>query len=194
MLFRSDRPTRWTLNSTYVRFAKASNLTAEVGFKADAQGRGNPAGKYLQPIVQGTKPRLKAVDLSATKIARESPGAVLVPSKGSGLLNGSGNVPLSRYAKILSDARQGGGRYFIAPVKRGSNIKAVFERSEAFIPRTSTLERNTRRLFTLDPNPKPRRSQFPVRQVLEQGFTRAWRGQLIAAFDAEVARRLGGGR
>lgn len=186
-----DRPTRWTLNSTYVRFAKPSDLTAEVGFKADAQGRGNPAGRYLQPIVRGTTPKLKAVDLSATKIAREAPGAVLVPAKGSGLINAYGNVPLSRYATILGEARQGGGRYFIGPVKRGSSVKAVFERKEGFIGRTSTLERTTRRLFTIDPNPKTRRPQFPVQQVLEQGFTQAWRGQLIAAFDAEVARRLG---
>ncbi len=186
-----DRPTRWTLGGTYVRFAKASDLTAEVGFRSDAQRGGNPAGAYLQPIVRGTTPKLKGADLSATKIAREAPGAVLVPAKGSGLLNASGNVPLSRYATILGEARQGGGRYYIGPVKRGSSVKAVFERKEGFIGRTSTLETSTRRLFTIDPNPKTRRPQFPVRQVLEQGFTQAWRGQLIAAFDAEVARRLG---
>ena len=189
-----DNPTRWTLGGTYVRFARADTLTAEVGFRQDKQGRGNPAGKYLQPIVKGTTPKLKGVDLSATKIARQPSGAVLVPAKGSGLLNASGNVPLSRYATILGEARQGGGRYYVGPVKRGSNVKAVFERKEGFIGRTSTLERTTRRLFTIDPNPKPRRSQFPVRQVLEQGFTQAWRGQLIAAFDAEVTKRLGGRR
>ena len=186
------QPTRWTLGGTYVRFARADNLTAEVGFKADAQGRGNPAGKYLQPIVAGTTPKLKAADLSASKIAHLPRGAVLIPAKGSGLINAAGNVSLSKYATILAGARQGGGQYFVAPVKPGSNIKAIFERKEGFIGRTSTLERSTRRLFTLDPNPKPRRAQFPVRQVLEQGFTQAWRAQLAAAFDAEVARRLGG--
>ncbi|NDC36081.1 MAG: hypothetical protein EBZ51_12100 [Synechococcaceae bacterium WB9_2_112] len=189
-----DNPTRWTLNSTYVRFARADTLTAEVGFKADAQGRGNPAGKYLQPIVAGTTPKLKAADLSASKIARAPRGAVLIPAKGSGLVNAAGNVPLSKYATILAGARQGGGQYFIGPVKPGSSIKAVFERKEGFIGRTSTLERSTRRLFTLDPNPKPRRAQFPVRQVLEQGFASAWRREVAAAFDAEVARRLGGRR
>ncbi len=166
-----DRPTRWTLNGTYVRFARASDLTAEVGFKADAQGRGNPAARYLLPVVKGTKPQLKGADLSATKAAGIPSGAVLVPARGAGLLNASGNVPLSRYATILSGVRQGtGGQYFIGPVKRGSTTMAVFERKTGFIPRSSTLETSTRRLFTIDPNPKPRRAQFPVRRVLEQGF------------------------
>jgi hypothetical protein len=186
-----DRPTRWTLNSTYVRFAKASDLTAEVGFKSDAGGRGNPAARYLLPIVKGTRPQLKGADLSATKLAGVPSGAVLVPSRSSGLINSFGNVSLSNYAKILSGARTKGGQYFIGPVKRGSSTMAVFERKSGFIPRTSTLETSTRRLFTIDPTPKPRRAQFPVRQVLEQGFQAAWPTELRAAYQAELARRLG---
>ncbi len=181
-----DNPTRWTLGGTYVRFARADDLTAEVGFRQDKQGRGNPAGKYLQPIVKGTTPKLKAVDLSATKIAREAPGAVLVPAKNSPLRKtAAGNYTVSAYAKVLGSARQGGDKYFIAPVKPGSSTQAVFARAG----RGGT---QTRRVFTIEPNPKTRRAQFPVRQVLEQGFAAAWRAQLAAAFDAEVTRRLGG--
>jgi hypothetical protein len=187
-----DKPTRWTLNGTYVRFARADTLEAEVGFRSDAQGRGNAAGHYLLPIVKGTTPKLKGADLSASKIARETRGAVLVPARGSGLVNSSGNVPLSKYATILGQARQGGGQYFVGPVKRGSSVKAVFERKVGFIGRTSTLETNTRRLFTIDPNPKVRRPQFPVQQVLRQGFEQAWRGQIQATVQAELVRRLGG--
>ena len=187
-----DRPTRWTLNGTYVRFARANDLTAEVGFKADAQGRGNPAARYLLPLVKGTKPQLKGADLSATKAAGIPSGAVLVPARGAGLLNASGNVPLSKYATILSGARQGGGQYFIGPVKRGSTTMAVFERRSGFIPRTSTVDTSVRRLFTIDPSPKSRRAQFPVRRVLEQGFEQAWPTQARAALQAELVRRLGG--
>jgi hypothetical protein len=187
-----DRPTRWTLNSTYVRFARADDLTAEVGFKSSAGGRGTPAARYLLPIVKGTRPQLKGADLSATKLAGVPSGAVLVPARGAGLLNASGNVSLSNYAKILGGARTKGGQYFIGPVKRGSSTMAVFERKQGFIPRTSTLDTSTRRLFTIDPNPKARRPQFPVRQVLQQGFEQAWPTQLRASVQAEMARRLGG--
>jgi hypothetical protein len=186
-----DNPTRWTVNGTYVRFARADTLEAEVGFRQDKQGRGNAAGRYLLPIVKGTTPKLKGADLSATKIAGVGQGAVLVPAKDAGLKNAAGNVPLSKYATILGSARQGNSRYYIAPVKPGSSIKAVFERKEAFIGRTSTVESSVRRVFTIDPKPKVRRPQFPVRQVLEQGFAREWPAQLRLAYRAEVERKLG---
>ena len=179
-----DRPTRWTLGGTYVKFARATDLTAEVGFKQDTSGRGNAAGKYLLPIVKGTTPKLKGADLSATKIAREAPGAVLVPAKGSPLRKtDAGNYTISAYAKVLGSARQGGDKYFIGPVKPGSSIKAVFARAG----RGGT---QTRRVFTIDPNPKTRRAQFPVREILNKAFGDAWPAEVRKAFEAEVARRL----
>lgn len=181
-----DRPTRWTVNGTYVRFAKAQDLTAEVGFRQDTQGRGNAAGRYLQPIVKGTTPKLKGADLSATKIAGQPAGAVLVPAKNSPLRKTeSGNYTISAYAKVLGSARQGGqGRpYFVAPVKQGSSTQAIFTRTV----RSGQL----RRVFTIDPSPKTRRPQFPVQPILRQAFERAWPGQLKAAYQAELVRRLG---
>jgi hypothetical protein len=186
------RPVAYTLNSGFQTFARPNNLEVTVGVADRSRSGRTPAAKYLQPIVKGTGPSLKGADLAASKIARETRGAVLVPAKGTGLLNASGNVPLSKYATILGQARQGGGQYFIGPVKRGSSVKAVFERKEGFIGRTSTLDTTTRRLFTIDPNPKQRRQQFPVRQVLRQGFEQAWPVQVRASLQAELARRLGG--
>jgi hypothetical protein len=182
-----DNPTRWTVNGTYVRFARADTLEAEVGFRQDKQGRGNAAGRYLLPIVKGTTPKLKGADLSATKIAREPAGAVLVPARNSPLRRtAAGNYTISAYAKVLGSARQGGdGRpYFVAPVKPGSSTQAIFTRA-------GRGGQQVRRVFTIDPNPKVRRPQFPVRQVLEQGFAREWPAQLRLAYRAEVERKLG---
>ena len=186
-----DQPTRWTLGGTYVKFARTQDLTTEVGFKPNPQGKGNAAGRYLQPVVKGTTPKLKGADLSASKLAGVSAGAVLIPAKASGLKNAAGNVPLSKYAKILGEARKGGGRYYIGPVKRGSSTMAVFERTSGFIPRTSTIETNVRRMFTIDPNPKVRRPQFPVQEILTRAFGNAWPAEVRRAYEAEVARRLG---
>ena len=183
-----DNPTRWTLGGTYVRFAKAADLTAEVGFKQDMQGRGNAAGKYLLPIVKGTTPKLKGADLSATKIAREAPGAVLVPARNSPLRKtAAGNYTISAYAKVLGSARSGseGRQYFIAPVRQGSSTKAIFTRA-------GRGGKQLRRVFTIDPNPKARRPQFPVREILTRAFGDAWPVEVRKAFEAEVARRLGG--
>ena len=188
-------PTRWTLNGTYTRYAKPSSLEVEIGFRSETQGRGNPSGRYLQPIAAGELPRVKAADLSASKLAGVSRSAVLIPARSAGLLDAAGNVPLRKQAQILAAARAGGrSGVYIAPVRRGSSVMAIFERKEGFLGRTSTVERTTRRLFTLDPSPKARQRQFPVRDVIEQGFAQAWRREMVAAFDAELARATGASR
>ena len=185
-----EGPTRWTLGGTYVQFARPTDLIAEVGFRSDQQGNGNPAGRYLRPLIRGTTPQPKGADLSAAKIANRG-RVTLIPARTANLTNTQGNVPLSRYARILDDARTGRNGVFIAPVRRGSPVLAVYQRKEGFISRTSTLESSVRRLFTLDPSPKTRRPSFPVHDILIQAFGQAWESELKAAVDAEIARSLG---
>ena len=47
-----DRPTPYTLNSLFVKPARADRLQAETYFKDDSAGSGTPATKYLLPQVQ----------------------------------------------------------------------------------------------------------------------------------------------
>ena len=180
-----DQPTRWTLGSTFVQYARANNLETTIGIRSDKQGRGNAAGRYLRPIVEGTTPKIKGADLSATKIAGVSSGAVLVPARNSPLRKtAAGNYTISAYAKVLGSARQGGGKYFIAPVKPGSPTQAVFARA-------GRGGKTTRRVFTIDPSPKTRRPVFPVQEILSKAFGQAWPVEVRRAFEAEVARKLG---
>jgi hypothetical protein len=175
-----DKPNPWTLGSAYVRFAKPSDLSVEVGIASENKAGRTAAGKYLMPIIQGTKPRPKAADLSAAKVANVS-NISLTPSNVR--LNTYGNVTLQSYIKILSEARNGGGKHFIAPIKQGSNIKAVFIRA-------GRGGKGTRRVFTLDPLPKPRRAQFPLMRLLEQHFMAAWPKQVQIAYKSELQNRL----
>jgi hypothetical protein len=180
-----DRPTRWTINSAYAKFARAGDLTAEVGLRSDAS---NAAGRYLQPLIQGTRPVVKPVDRSAAALAGVPSSAVLVPTKGVAPINQYGNVTLSNYAKIIGGARTKQAGYFVAPVKRGSTTMAVFQRTTGFIGRTSTLESNTRRVFTIDPTPVTRQRRLPLEQLLDRAFSTAWPGALRSAFTAELQR------
>lgn len=184
-----DRPNPWTLGSTFVQYAKASDLTVEVGIRTtDARGR-TPAGRYLMPLIKGTPPVTKGADLSASKIAGTR--GALIPSQGSPIrLNQYGNVSLSNYAKVLSAARAPGSGYYVAPVRPGSSVKAVFQRKEAFIRGTSTLESSTRRVFTIDPSPKTRAARFPVPQLLEASFRQAFPQLLRSGLQAELARHF----
>ena len=183
-------PTRWTLGGIPQRtFAKPSDLTIDLGFATERRGRGSPAGRYVNPIAAGTGPDLKGADRSASKIARTR--GVLIPARTAGLKDAAGNVPLRKQAQILSAARLGGQGIFVAPVEKGSLTMAIFERREGLMGRTSTVERFRRRLFVIDPNPKQRQRQFPVRDVVEQSFAQAWRREMATAFEAELRRAMG---
>lgn len=186
-----DRPTRWTLGGAFNTFSKPTTLEAAVGLRTDNQARGNPAGRYLMPMIRGTQPRLKGADLSATKIANGQRSAVLVPARSAGLTDGFGNVPLRTQTKILSGLRAGRG-YYVAPVRKGSTIKAIFESSSGFLGRTSTLVSSRRRLFTIDPAPKIRQPSIRLQETLVTAFRRKWETELPASFEAEMRRRLGG--
>ena len=183
-------PTRWTLGGIPQRtFAKPADLTINLGFAAERRGRGSPAGRYVNPIAAGTGPHPKGADLSASKIAGRR--GTLIPARSAGLVDGAGNVPLRKQAQILGAARSGSQGVFVAPVRRGSSTMAIFERREGFMRRSSTLERTTRRLFTIEPNPRIRQRQFPVRDLVEASFAQAWRREMATAFEAELGRAMG---
>lgn len=182
-----DRPNPWTMGSTYVQFAKASDLAVEVGIRNEDRNGRTAAGKYLQPLIAGGQPRMKGADLSASKIAGVR--GVLIPlASGPVRLNQYGNVSLSNYAKVLQAARTPSSGFYVAPVRRGSSVKAVFQRQDKFLGRTSTLERTTRRLFTIDPSPKNRTARFPVVQLLQTSIGKSLPGILQAGLEAELAR------
>ena len=185
-----DKPTRWTLGGIQRKpYVSADRLQLDLGFMTESKGRGSPAGRYVNPIAAGTGPHLKRADLSASKIAGRR--GVLIPARSAGLVDGAGNVPLRKQAQILSAARTSSQGIFIAPVRRGSSTMAIFERRTGFMRRSNTLERTTRRLFTIEPNPKTRRRQFPVRDLVEQSFAQAWRREMATAFEAELQRAMG---
>ena len=183
-----DRPTPYTMNSTFVTFAKPSNLFMEVGIKSrTARGR-VPAGRYLQALIKGKAPTVKAVDQAASKIAGYR--GVLVPSKNSPVkLDRYGNVSLANYKKVIGGARAG-GTYYVAPVKRGSSVKAVFERKTSFIGRTSTLQSNTTRVFVIEPNPKMRQQRLNLPVILGQTVQQEFPKFMKQRFNVEIAMKL----
>ena len=184
-----DRPTPYTLNSTFVTFAKPSKLFMEVGIRTTGKGGRTAAGRYLQSIIKGGQPTYKAVDLAASKIAGYR--GVHVPSNKSPVkLNRYGNISLGNYKKVIGGARQGNGQYFIAPVKRGSNIKAVYERKSSFIGRTSTVQSNTSRIFVIDRNPTSRSRQLNLDIVLGRTVRQNFPKFMKQRFEAEIARKL----
>lgn len=184
-----DRPTPYTKNSTFVTFAKPSNLFMEVGIRTQGRGGRIGAGRYLQSLIKGGSPTYKGVDLAASKLAGYK--GVLVPSKQSPVkLNRYGNITLGKYKEVVGGARNLGGAYYIAPVKRGSSVKAIYQRKTGFIGRTSTIENKTSRVFVISPNPKLRQRQLNLPIVLGRTVQQEFPKFMKQRFEVEIARKL----
>jgi hypothetical protein len=177
--------TRWTIGAAYVSKASAQSLAAEVGLRSDTP---RAAGRYISVLTKGTRPREKAVDRSAARIAGQGRGVAVIPSRSAGLTDQRGNVSLRSYATIIGKARTGADGYFVAPVRRGSSTMAVFQRKTGFIGRTSTLDSGIRRMFTLDPSPKARGSTYDIKGDLNRSIERVWPGKIRQLLMEELAR------
>lgn len=126
-----ENPTPFTLKALQLRPATKQNLTAIVWFK-DFAGKGNPAGQYLLPQIQGGQRKLKRSE-------RWLGNRYLVPGK-SVKLDKYGNMPKGQLTKALANTRalpdaaqhtRKGGRgyanskYFYATIR---GVSAVWER------------------------------------------------------------------
>lgn len=90
MAERLDQPTRFTLESTYIRFARRGETVASVEFKEFA-GKGTPAYKYLRPLVDGGMRRLKRYE-RALQAKGLMPGGMMAVG-GKYAVDAAGNLP-----------------------------------------------------------------------------------------------------
>jgi hypothetical protein len=174
---------RWTVGALRSQWANPGRLVAEVGFVSDQP---RAAGRYLQPLIRGGQPVAKAVDrkASASVQGRTVRGALL-PTRGT-RLDRHGNIPFTALGRALERINEPGSGVFMRPLRRGGF--GVFQRGERFIGRTSTLESETRLLYTIDPTPRPRRRTFPVHELLRRSVDGHFPGHYKASIEAELRR------
>ena len=116
---------------------------------------------------------------------------MLVPSRQSPVkLNRYGNISLGNYKKVVGGTRNISGAYFIAPVKRGSSVKAIYQRKTSFIGRTSTIQNQTSRVFVLEPNPKMRTRQLNLPIILGRIVQTEFPKFMKQRFQVEIARKM----
>jgi len=135
-----DRPTPFTMNATFVRFASPKKLEAWVGFK-DFASKGTPATKYLQPMIAGGPRRQKSSERQLVAAGVIPSGSFIMPADVTPLkLNAYGNLSGGIYTQMLSRLKALGEQGYTANVS-GS------ERSQA--------KRSDRDYFAGRPNNKP---------------------------------------
>jgi hypothetical protein len=203
-------PVTWTVNSTYVRYAKPNNLAVEVGFKDFASG-GTPAGRYLNPLVEGGFRNAKPHENLLWNSGAVPRGRYLVPTGVSPLrLNSAGNIPASRYVQVLSrlkslrevgstqnvtgSARSQGKRsdrdFFVG--RPGGLPLGIYARMgrrpkgrAGGRPATIMLPRGFHTVFYLTGRPNYR-AQFPIPSILNSAFERSFTRELQAGLSAEL--------
>lgn len=190
-----DNPTRWTLNSTFVKPATEKKLTTTVGFK-DYANTGTPAAKYLNPQVIGGPRAAKPME---NRLASRGYGSFLAPSGNAPLkLDRFGNVPGGKIVQVLS--RLGAMREAGAQQNATRSTRSRAKRREAdyFVAEINgtpaVWARKGKRgivpvffFLRTAPNYKPR---FPIPRILTDAFDKAFRVEFERAVEQELAYQL----
>jgi len=187
-----DKPTKWTMNSTFVEKAKPGDLTTRFGFK-DVAVKGTPAARYLQQVVSGGTREQKRSEAAMASKGVLRAGEYIVPAEarpGGGVyplkLDQYGNVPRTTMVRILSrigGLREQGATQNVSGSRRSQrkrNQSDFFVGTPGGLPRGIYARVGSRSAnggpprgfhtifhFTRQPRYKP---QFPVRQILSQKF------------------------
>jgi len=98
-----DRPTPFTINSTYVQPATKQRRYAMVYIKEAEKGRVAPI-RFLQPEIYGGPRGRKSFEKRLIDAGRMPPGTYVVPARGA-KLDQYGNFPGSELVRVLSDLR-----------------------------------------------------------------------------------------
>jgi hypothetical protein len=200
-----DRPTPFTVNSTFVRFANPSNLSAQVGFKQFA-AKGTPAGEYLSPMVRGgdRKPtRVEEVLRRGGVIRRNQ---YIMPGRGWNV-DPYGNVRRGVYTQMLSQTKAfGGDLSYLNASRSKASIRKRETRGQFFVPRSGELGQGASVILYRAPgadrkdaevafvilNDVPNHERrFPIPVILGESYKKAFQDHIRTKMTAELARALG---
>jgi hypothetical protein len=95
-----DRPTRYTLQSVYIRPATVQKLVAKAWIKDDTS-KGTPAENYLGPQIEGGKRKRKRFEKALIAKGIMNANDYAVPGAGA-RLDANGNIQPSQIVQILA--------------------------------------------------------------------------------------------
>lgn len=111
-----DRPTPYTLNSLYIKYATKKELSAEIGYKDKSQtGKGNPAANWMHTQAEGGARNLKRFEIALNRIGVLPNGMKVAPGSACPL-DAYGNIPSSLIVQILSYVRAFGEQGYRANI------------------------------------------------------------------------------
>lgn len=117
-----DRPTQYTLNSLFIRYAKKDNPVAYVSFKNAGSSNAGSAGQYLLAEVYGGGRAEKRSEKTLANLGfKGGDQFYLTPASGA-KLDSNGNVPRRKYEEIIAFFKANSGHDFTSTSKTSSRI------------------------------------------------------------------------
>jgi hypothetical protein len=165
-----NNPTRWTMNSVFVKPARSNNLEVGVGFK-DYAVKGTPAAKYLQPIATGTQRTQKGSERLLERSGLIRRGQFIVPTGVYPLkLNSFGNLPASVYVQVLSRLKALGEQGYTANVANTARSQSKRASRDYFVGRPGGAKGHIYARVGRKPKGNPGGMGRPMTVGLPRGF------------------------
>lgn len=159
--------TRWTIGGTYAsRFVQPQALEAEVGF-ASTQPRA--AGRYLRPLLTGSRAVTKGIDLKLGG----GRGRVFIPARSLGRTP-QGNVPRATLSRVVQSEP------FLLPL-RGGVAMGLYVRTRRGKGSWLTL------LGVLSPS-RPRRQTLDLERMLAPVVQEQFRSEVATQLQVTLRR------
>jgi hypothetical protein len=183
--------TAWTKGGTYAKRPSASNLMAEVGLRSD---QSRAAGRYISVLTKGGEPKDKGADLFISAVVGQA--VTMVPTRKQ-RLDAKGNVSRAAFNKALKGWAQMTGsrklvnranRMFIVPIKGPEGRMGIFERTSKPGRGQYGKWEGTTLKFTLEPQPKARRSTYDLTGNLQRSAQVVWPGLIKDQLEWELKR------
>jgi hypothetical protein len=205
-----DRPTSFTMNSTFVRYASPRKLEAWVGFK-DYASKGTAAAKYLSPMITGGPRRQKSAERQLTASGVLPANSYIVPTGITPLkLNQYGNLSGSAYTQMLSRLKAFGQQGYTANASSSKRSQSKRSQRDYFVgrpgglplgiyarlgkrPKGGGIPRGFHTAFYVTHRPMYRPT-FPVQKILDNTYRNSFGPHLRSALERELAYQAARGR
>lgn len=117
-----DRPTRYTLDSLFIRYATVSNQEAFVSFKQAGSSNAGSAGRYLMSEVFGGGREAKRSERTLENLGFKGAGDLFLTPASGAKLDANGNVPRRKWEEVIAFFKASGGNSFTATSKGGKRL------------------------------------------------------------------------
>lgn len=191
-----DRPTPFTVNSTYVSFANPNKMKAEVGFKQFA-AKGTPAGKYLSAMAKGGDRSHKRSETILRGAGAIGSDQYITPRR-EWQGDPYGNVPKGTYTMMISQLKAFGGplSYLNASNSKRSQRKRA-RAGQFFMSRSGRAilyrapgggrDSTETAFMVLDQAPNHER-RFPIVKLLNEEVAREYPRLIMSSLQRELIR------